>query len=293
MQAFIESVVGGLLMGGIYGLVALGLSMVYGIMKVINFAHGSMLALCVYLAFIVCKGLGLDPYASILLMAPFGFIVGFVVQNRLIRPLIKQAAGEVRPSSVLLLTLGLSLVLENLILMCYGPNYWLLEVPYSGSVTRIGFLPLSNVRIFAFLIATAVMLAMHLFLTRTDLGKAIRATGQNREAARLMGVDDYLVYDIAVGLGTACLGVAASCLVTFFPVFPQIGLSFMLRSFVIVVLGGIGSLAGAFVGGLIVGTIESVASQLVASSLAEVFVFAIFVAFLLFRPTGLLGLEKE
>ncbi|MCL5046269.1 MAG: branched-chain amino acid ABC transporter permease [Actinobacteria bacterium] len=292
MAGFEQSTLNGLMMGSLYGLIALGLSLVFGVMKIINFAHGALLMVGMFTAYWLWVFTNLNPYLLILLSVPILFFFGYYVQHFLVNPLLRKERGK-KAHSVILMTSGLVLVLENLALFAFGPNYRMARTVVSGTTFKLGEIMVSQPRFYAALISIVAIIGLHLFLTRTDMGKAIRATGQDREAARLMGIDDFKIYKIAFGIGMACLGVAGNLLFPFYYVQPAVGPFFEIRSFVIVVLGGIGSLGGSLVGGLIIGLIESVGAQFVSAVWTELIIMILFIAMLLVKPSGLLGRQRE
>jgi branched-chain amino acid transport system permease protein len=292
MRTFLQGLVSGLLIGGIYALIALGLNILFGTMRVINFAQGTLLMVGMFLAYWLWALWGVHPYLSPLISMPVLFGLGYLIQQYLVGPLfVRERARE--PMSVLLMTLGLALVLENLALLFFAADFKTVETRLTLQTFKAGGVIVSVPR----LIGLAAMLVtgtlLYVFFTQTDLGRAIRATGQDREVARLMGINDYRIYNVAFGLSAALMAVAAAILVPFFYVHPAVGTSFLLRAFVIVVLGGLGSMPGAVLGGLIIGMIEGVVGLYVQAAVAQIVMFGLFVAILLVHPTGLLGVERQ
>ncbi|HQS49203.1 MAG: branched-chain amino acid ABC transporter permease [Rhizobiales bacterium 24-66-13] len=284
------AVINGLLIGGIYGGVALGLSLIFGVMRVINFAHGSFLMLAMYCSYLLWASLGLHPYVSILATVPFLFIVGYFVQGVVISPLFKrERALVVEPTSALLLTAGVYLVVDNIVLMAFGPDVRSVAVDITYESIFVAGLPINLARLIGFLAAIVVAAALSFWLKHSEMGRAIRATAQNRDAASLSGINVQRVYNVTFGLGCAVLGLFGALLVPFFSITPNIGLSFGIKSFLVVVLGGIGSIPGSILGGLLLGVFESVASQFVTATSAAIFSFGLFIAILLLRPAGLMG----
>ncbi|MEW6266161.1 MAG: branched-chain amino acid ABC transporter permease [Thermodesulfobacteriota bacterium] len=293
MQFFLEILFNGILTGSLYGLTALGLTLIFGVMKIINFAHGTYLMIAMYIVYGLCAGLGLDPYVSIIVAAPATFALGYLSQIFFIAPVLK-AEKEVRePLGVLLLTAGLWIAVNNLFLMLFGANFRSLNTPYRGQTFEVGEMMISRALVYAFLLSLGATLILHLFLKKTRLGRAIRAVGQDRESASLMGIDIYRIYKIAFGVGIATLGVAGAVIVPMFYLHPFAGDIFDIRAFVIVVLGGLGSVPGALLGGVIVGVIEAMASQYLTMSWATAFIYMIFLLVLFVRPQGIFGFEKE
>ncbi len=284
------SALNGILVGAMLGGIALGLSLIFGVLRIVNFAHGSFLMLAMYTAFWLQKLGGIDPYVSVLIAAPAMFALGYCVQWFVIGPLIRrERALVVEPISALLLTAGVYILIDNLALMAFGPN--VRSTPSAVSVTSVMFgdFPLNTFRVVAAVAALVMAGAVSLWLTRSDLGRAIRATAQNRDAAAMSGIDVARIYNITFGLGCAMVGVMGCLIAPFIPITPQVGLSFGIKSFIVVVLGGIGSIAGSLVGGIVIGLFESVASQFVATPTASIFSLGLFILILLVRPQGLMG----
>jgi branched-chain amino acid transport system permease protein len=279
-----EAVLNGLLTGAIYGLVALGLTLVYGVLHIINFAHGALLTLAMYGAFVAWKVFGLDPYVAIIPLVPIFFALGYGVQRFVIGP-----ASRGEDSNILLVTLGLSIVIENLMLAIFRSDTLSVQVPYAMEVVELGPILLGFPRVVGFGVAFVVALVLFVLLTMTDTGRAIRAVAKERTGAALVGINVNHVYAVTFGIGAACLAVAACLLLPFFYVNPRVGNAFVLVAFTIVVLGGMGSVPGALLGGLFIGVVESLSGLYLGDSLGQIGIFIIFILVLLFRPTGLFG----
>jgi branched-chain amino acid transport system permease protein len=237
-----------------------------------------------YGAFFLVAGMGLDPYLAALVLVPASFAAGYALQRFVIGP----ASGG-KDHNVLLVTLGLAIILDNLALFLFRSDTRTIDVAYAGTMVDLGvsFVPLP--RIIAFLASLALAGALSLLVARTDLGRAIRAVAKERHGALLVGIDVRHVYAMSFGIGTACLGAAACLLLPSFYVSPNVGHSFVLVAFTVVVLGGMGSFVGALVGGLLIGLTESLCGLFLGESLGQLGIFVIFIAVLLFRPTGLFG----
>jgi branched-chain amino acid transport system permease protein len=287
-----QAAVSGLLIGGIYALIALGLNIVFGTMRVVNFAQGALLMAGMFMAYWLWELGGVHPYLSPLVTVPALFALGFLIQAAMVTPLLARERTR-EPLSVLLVTLGLALMLENAALLFFSADFKSVHTEVSLATFKVSGIIVSVPRLIGMGAMLATCLGLYLFFTRTDLGRAIRATGQDREVARLMGIDDARIYGIAYALSAGLMGVAAAVLVPFFYVHPALGTSFLLKVFVIVVLGGIGSMPGAALGGLMVGVIEGVVGLYVQASAAQIVLFAVFVAMLFVRPAGLLGVERR
>ena len=283
-EVVLSSLVNGILLGGLYALVALGLTLIFGVMKVINFAHGSLMMLAMYATFSLASRFGIDPYVSLLLTVPAGFALGYAIERSVIAPVLGAAEHN-----QLLMTLGLALFLDNLALVIFKADPRTLLVSYSQQTLPLGPLRLNLPRVLAFAGALAITAALALFLKKTDLGKALRAAAEEREGAALVGIPVARVHAVAFGLGSACVAAAGTMAVPFFYVSPEVGNTFVITAFVVVVLGGLGSFPGALLGGLLVGVVESLGGLFLHGSLAQIGIFALFILVLLVRPTGLLG----
>ena len=283
--AIAQAIVSGLLIGGVFALVALGLTLIFGVMKIINFAHGDFLMLGMYFAFLMSVLGGIDPYISALLCLPFFFALGWGVQSWLIRPVLKA------PENIqILVTVGISLVLQNTALFLFSPDFQSLKLPYGASTFAIGGVSVSYVRLIACAISLSAAAGVYLLLTRSDIGKALRACAEEQTGSLAVGIDVARMYRIAFGLGTACVALAGTLMTPFFYISPQVGLPFTLIAFVTVVLGGLGSVPGALIGGLIIGVVESLGEVLLpAPSMKQMATFSVFLLILLIRPQGLLG----
>ena len=278
------SVLNGLTTGAVYALIALGLTLIYGVLHIINFAHGAALMVAMYGVYVLKTQLGIDPYLALPIMVPAMFVLGYALQRGIIN-----RASHGKDENILLVTLGLSIVLENGALMLFKSDTRSIETAYTLTTVPIGpaFIALPKLVAFAgALVASAVLL---LVVTRTDLGRAIRAVAKEKHGAKLMGIDVDHVYAMSFGIGLACLGAAACFLLPAYYVNPQVGGGFVLVAFTIVVLGGMGSFAGALAGGLLVGVVESLGGLWWGDSLGQLGIFALFIGVLLFRPQGLFG----
>lgn len=279
-----SSVLNGLTTGAVYALIALGLTLIYGVLHIINFAHGAALMVALYAVYLLKAHLGIDPYLALPIVVPGMFGLGYALQRGIIN-----RAGHGKDENILLVTLGLSIVLENLALLLFKSDTRTIETPYTLMTVAIGPAMIALPKLVAFagaLVASALLL---LILTRTDLGRAIRAVAKEKHGAKLMGIDVDHVYAMCFGIGLACLGAAACFLLPAYYVNPQVGAGFVPVAFTIVVLGGMGSFGGALVGGLLIGVVESMGGLFLGESLGQIGIFAVFIAVLLFRPQGLFG----
>jgi branched-chain amino acid transport system permease protein len=281
---YVQAIVNGLLVGGVYSLMALGLSLIFGVMRVINFAHGDMMVWGMYLTLWLFTTLGMDPYLSVLVTGTAVFLLGVAVQRGLVDRIV-HAPHEMQ----ILLMMGVALVLENSALMIWGPDPRRVNVPYGLATFWLGSIVFDVPRLVTFSLALILAVCLYLFLRRTDLGRMIRAASDNQTGALLAGTDIPKVFSLAFGIGAACVGAAGSLMTPLLPFTPSSGILFTVTSFNIVIIGGMGNLLGAFVGGLLVGVSESVGAVLLVPSLKEIVGFALLVLILLFRPQGLLG----
>ena len=277
-------IINGLMFGAIYALVALGLTLIYGVLHIINFAHGAMLMLALYSAYFLFKILNIDPYVAILIVTPASFIFGYVIYRWGIG---KLSGGK--DQNILLITLGLSIILENAALFFFTGDQQTISLSYSYDSLDLGFLYLSYPKLISFIASLVICGFLWVLMSLTDLGKAIRAVAKQREGARLVGIDVEHVFAVTFGIGIACLGAAGCMLLPIFYVDPYTGNVFVIIAFTIVVLGGMGSIVGALLGGFIIGITESVGGLLLGESLGQIGISLIFILILIFRPTGIFG----
>ena len=283
----LAGVLNGLLAGGISVLVAVGLTLIYGVLHIINFAHGSLLMLAMYAVFFLWRLLGVDPYLALPIVIGGAFVFGFLLYRGLIGRF-----SHGKDENILLLTLGVSIVADNAALLFFGGDTETIDVPYAGEIIQLGaaFLPLPKV--VSFVAALVLCAGLGLFMARSDTGKAIRAVAKERQGARLVGIDVEKIFAISYGIGIGCLGAAACLLMPTFYVTPQSGYAFVLVAFTIVVLGGMGSFLGAAVGGFLIGVTESLGGLFLGEQLGQIGISLIFILILLFKPTGLFGAKN-
>lgn len=282
-----QTVVTGLLLGGVYVLVSLGLTLIFGVLGIVNFAHGAMLTMAMYLVYFMVSSTGINPYIAVALTAPIMFGFGWLVQSTLMNRLTSDV-GHARP---LLVTLGLALLITNTLLMIFGGRPQSVPSPYAGSVQILG--ALADVpRIIAFLGAVAVAAGLIVILRKSPLGLSIRAVAANDMGASLVGVNVKRIYAMTFGLGAASVGVAGGLLAPLTSLVPSVGDQFTAIAFVIVVLGGLDSIPGALIGGVFIGLLQSVGSLFLPGSGSLLLVFAMFVLVLFLRPQGLFGAKQ-
>jgi branched-chain amino acid transport system permease protein len=290
-----QVLISGILLGGLYSLIGLGMSLIMGVMKIINLAHGELMMVAMYITFWAFTLAKIDPYVSLLIVFPLMFLLGVSVQKFLLTPVME--ADTVLPQNQVLLTVGLGLVLSNLALLLFTANYRSVPVSYAsktiywdlkfgGQTISLSF---SYPFLLAFGIAGVLGASLFLFLAKTDTGRMIRATAQDKRAAALMGINTKRITYITFGLGAALVGAAGALLDPVYYLYPQIGGPFTNKAFVITILGGLGDIPGAVLGGLVLGLAESLGSVYISLGYKDAFGFIIFVLVLIFMPRGLLG----
>ena len=287
MSIFIQLLINGLLLGGAYAIISISLTLIFGVVRVVNFAHGELLMVGLYATWLMTSHTGLHPYATVIPVAILLFAIGALMQRFVIQPLL-----TAEPHIQIFATVGVSTALLNLSLMVFGADVRTVEAKVGSNAFQVGPINIVTGQLVTFVVAILVAVGVHLFLQRTFIGRGFRALAQNRSAAALMGVNVNKAYILVFGLGAALLGLASGLLAVQYPVFPTVGQYFVLTAFVIVVLGGLGSLPGAVVGSLFIGLIDSLAGYYVGSDLKEVVYFVIFLVILTLRPTGLFGLGR-
>ncbi|MBI4591378.1 MAG: branched-chain amino acid ABC transporter permease [Candidatus Rokubacteria bacterium] len=279
-----QAALNGFLFGGLYSLMAVGLSLIFGVLRVINMAHGDMMVWGSYLAFVLALRLGLDPFVSFGLCAAALFCLGVLVQRGLVNRVL-DAPHEMQ----ILLMLGVALVLENLALVVFGPETRRSESAYGLATVWLGPLFVDVARLITFALTLAFSLALYLFLFRSDMGRLIRAAADNAYGALVIGANVSRIYTVAFGIGAACVGAAGALMSALLPFSPAAAFPQTVTSFNIVIIGGMGSLFGAFLGGILVAVAESLGAVLLVPSLKELVSFILLVLILLFRPQGLFG----
>jgi len=280
----LSALLNGLTTGAVYALIALGLTLIYGVLHIINFAHGASLMMALYGVYALKERWGIDPYMALPIMVPAMFVLGYAMQR-----IVINRASHGKDENILLVTLGLSIVMENFALLFFKSDTRTIETAYTLTTVAIGpeaaQVMVSLPKLVAFAGALVVSALLIVILQRTDLGRAIRAVAKEKQGARLMGIDVEHVYAMCFGLGLACLGAAACFLLPAYYVNPQVGNGFVLVAFTVVVLGGM----GALLGGLLIGVVESFGGLFLGESLGQVGIFVIFIGVLLLRPEGFFG----
>ncbi|MDA8422325.1 MAG: branched-chain amino acid ABC transporter permease [Nitrospiraceae bacterium] len=288
MIVFFQSLISGILIGGVYALIGIGLTIIFGVMRVINFAHGDILMIGMYMTYFLFTVFHIDPFVSIVITIPLMFLFGAFLQKVFIN-----RALNALPQNQILLTIGMGLVMSNTVMLAFTSDYKILTTTYSSSSVEILGISVSEPLVVSFAITVAITAALYWFLYKTDMGQAIRATAQDREAAQLMGINVKRMSIIAFGIGSALAGTAGALISPTYYIFPQVGSVFTLKAFVITVLGGMGSIVGATLGGVLIGVAESVGGVYIGSGWKDVIVFILFLLVLLFKPSGLLGTSKD
>jgi branched-chain amino acid transport system permease protein len=282
LTLYLQGLINGILNGGVYALIALGFTLVFGVLRVINFAHGHFVMVAMYISYVAFATLHIDPFLSLIAVIPLLFILGILVQRFFISRLI--GAHE---TSHMALTIGLLIVLENFGILGFGGEFRGVTTAYSTSTIPLGDLLISVPRLMAFAVASVFVILLYFFLNRTDIGIAIRACAEEREGAMLVGINQQRVYVLTFGLGAVLAGIAGAIIIPFTTVNPLAGVDFVLKAFMIVVLGGVGSIPGALFGALIFGIAESFFAVSVSAHINRAILFTVLFAVVIIRPTGL------
>ena len=283
MDIFFTVLVFGLLLGGIYGLVSIGLNLIFGVVRIVNFAQGELVMFGMYGGFFAWHWWGINPYLSVFLVAPLVGLLGVAIQRLVIQPL------QHEPNMQIFATFGLLMLFQNLMLMASRGEAYSVGGQVGSTVLTVGDLKLSLVRVVTLVAATLITIGLHLFLARTMTGKAIRAVTQDKRAARAMGINVEKTFLITFGIGAALAGLAGVLLTPIYSITPGVGGNFILAAFAVVVLGGLGSVWGAYLGGLVVGIVEAFAGFYIDPVLRSAVWFVIFLIVLVVKPSGLLG----
>jgi branched-chain amino acid transport system permease protein len=284
LSVYLNVAVGGILTGLVYGLMALGLSVIFGVVRVVNFAHGEMMTIAMYIAITLFSAFHLDPLVMLVPIAAVMFVFGYLLQMSLINPFIT------RPEhSQFLLLVGIGLIIGNVLLIIFGPDSQNVQVSYGFDSYQLGPLIIDATKLYAAIGALLVAAALFVFFQYTAVGTAIRACADNYAGALVVGLNVSRLYAMTFGLGSACVGAAGTMLLLIFDVTPAVGPSYTLLAFVIVITGGLGSMPGALIGGVLIGLTEAMAGLMFSPSAKSMFSFALLVLVLLFRPQGIMG----
>lgn len=278
----------GISIGGVYLLFGMGLTLIFGVIHVINFAHGSFMMLAMYVSVWLFKALGVDPYISVVINVPLLFFLGYWTQKFFINPILDHPH-----LNQLLLTLGILLILENGVLFAVGPQPETVNVGYIAKALKFAGLSLSLPRLATLFMAVLIALALHFFLSRTNTGRAIRAAAMDYKGALLVGIDVSRVHGIAFGIGSACVGACGSLIIPFFYATPYVGHTFLIMGFVTVIVGGLGSLKGAVIAGMLVGIVDTFGATYLPGTSGKILLFLALIIVLLIKPTGLFKQSRE
>jgi len=282
LELLLQGAANGLVTGAVFAVIAVGLTLVFGVMRIVNFAHGEFLMMAMYVTYLMVTFGKLHPYVAVLASVPLLFVLGATMFQLLIRPLL--AAPEI---SQLLMTMGVSILLQNAALLIFKADPLSIIVPWAAASVRLGPVSVGLTRLVAALVSLVVIFGIYWLLKTTDLGRMLRAAAQDRDAAQLMGINVYRMYMLALAIGVACLGVVGPVLVPWSYVSPDVGAVFTLTAFIVVVLGGMGSVSGAFFGGLIIGVVSAVGQVFLPGTYGLIPQYLVFILLLLFRPEGL------
>ncbi|VBB44253.1 Inner-membrane translocator [uncultured Desulfatiglans sp.] len=290
MDVFLQTLVAGILKGGLYGLIGMGMSLIMGVMGIINLAHGQLMMVAMYITFVCFTYLGLDPYAALLITMPALFLLGALIQRYALNPLME--VESLLPENQVLMTVGIGMVLTEIARFIFSSDYKSVQTAYSSSSFFVGGISFSVALTAAFFIALLFTGFMFWFLLKTDLGRAIRATAQDKDAALLMGVDAKRITILTFGIGSALVAAAGTLLMPIYYLFPDIGSPFTRKAFVITILGGLGSTVGAIFGGLTLGLAEAFGATYIGMAFDDMIGLLIFILVLLFLPSGFKRLTK-
>jgi len=299
IEVLLQTLIAGLLLGGLYSLIGIGMTLIMGVMKIINLAHGELMMVAMYIAYALFSFFHIDPYISVFIAAPLLFLLGVAIQKYLINPVLK--VESILPENQVILTVGVAMVLANLATIVFQSDYRSTPVDYATKAWYLSDfwksspieLSLSLPWSVSFLIAVVITVCLWFFLTKTDVGKSIRATAQDSDAALLMGVNVERMRVITFGLGSGLVGAAGCLFIPIYYLYPDLGGQFTLIAFVITILGGLGSTVGAIIGGIILGIFESLTATYIGMGWAPVGRFVIFVAALVFLPGGIASLLRK
>jgi len=290
MDVFLQTLVAGILKGGLYALIGIGMTLIMGVMGIINLAHGQLMMLAMYITYVLFHYLGIDPYITLFISMPSLFLVGILIQKYLLNPLMK--VETILPENQVLMTVGIGMVLTEIIRFIFSSNYLSVQTSISTEAVFIGGISFSLALCIAFVFACLLTVALFWFLIKTDLGRSIRAVAQDGEAAELMGINAGTIKVITMGIGAALVAAAGSLLLPIYYLFPDIGGPFTRKAFVITILGGLGSTVGAILGGVTLGLAEAFGSTYIGMEYEDMIGLVIFVLVLLFLPGGFKRLTK-
>lgn len=284
MDYLVQTVVAGLMLGGVYALIAVGLNLIFGVVKIINFAHGELVMMAMYMTWWLWTAWQINPYLSLFIVTPVMFLFGVVLQKFILGPM-----QDSSPTMKIFVTLGLSVLLQNLALFLFGGQFRSVSVPWAEQNVTILGISATYGRITAFVVALVLVAALFYVMNRTLIGTVLRALAEDRETAGLIGIPVKRYYLLAMGLGAAVTGAAGTLIIPFQAAYPLVGAHFTLLAFVVVVLGGLGNMVGSLIGGLLLGVVETLAGTYIDPGLQQVAVFGVFILVLIVRPQGIFG----
>jgi len=290
MDVFLQTLVAGILKGGLYALIGIGMTLIMGVMGIINLAHGQLMMVAMYVTYVFFHYVGLDPYVTLLISMPSLFVIGIFIQRFLLNPLIR--VESILPENQVLMTVGIGMVLTEIIRFIFTSNYLSVQTWYSTAAVFVGAISFSVALSIAFLFACVLTVLLFWFLLKTDMGRSIRAVAQDAEAAQLMGIDADRIKVITMGLGSALVAAAGNLLLPVYYLFPDIGGPFTRKAFVITILGGLGSTVGAIFGGVTLGLAEAFGATYIGMDYEDMIGLIIFILVLLFVPGGFKRLTK-
>ena len=279
MDIFLQALVNGLMMGGFYALMGMGQNVIFGVMKIVNFCHGEMLMVGMYLTYWLATGLGLDPYYCLPLVAVIMFMFGAIIQHVLITP----SLGTKSFTNLLFLTVGLGMLLSNGALVLFGSEFRTIPTSYSQTNLRLGLVTVPMPRLISFCVLIVITIALFTFLKYSVTGKQIRAVSQNPVGAEVVGINTKRIYILTYGIGIALAGIAGCLLTGFYTIYPTAGASFGFRALIVVVVGGLGSIPGAFFAGIFLGLLETMVALFISPSYSDLIVFVTFIVILVVR----------
>jgi branched-chain amino acid transport system permease protein len=290
MEVFLQTLVAGILKGGLYALIGIGMTLIMGVMGIINLAHGQLMMVAMYVTYVLFHYLGVDPYMALLVSMPSLFFLGMLIQRFLLNPLMK--VESILPENQVLMTVGIAMVLTEIARFIFSSNYLSVQTSYSTKAWYVGEISFSVALCIAFAFAAFLTAALFWFLVKTDLGRSIRAVAQDNEAAELMGIDSERIKIITMGIGSALVAAAGTLLLPIYYLFPDIGGPFTRKAFVITILGGLGSTVGAIFGGVTLGLAEAFGATYIGMDYEDMVGLIIFILVLLFLPGGFKRLTK-
>ncbi len=290
MEMFLQSLVSGLLVGGLYAIIGLGMSLIMGVLKIINLAHGQLMMVAMYISWSAWNYLGVDPYLSVVLSVPLTFYLAKFLSKYLLNPLIEK--DSILPENQVLMTVGIGMVLVELIRFLFTSDYRSVQTSYTGQSWDLGGISISIPLLIAFVVSLLLTVGLFYLLMKTDLGRSIRATAQDRLAASLMGISAEKITVLTYGIGSALIAAAGTFFLPIFYLYPDVGPEFTVKAFVITILGGLGSTVGAITGGIVLALAETFGATYLSSGYRDAYGLIIFLLVLVFLPGGLKSLTK-